>query len=531
MVSLEDVVESLKDYLVDHEFARDRRKVVAKISKSSFLGWNVKFSYNNTAGTQCVLDVKVKKPIRAFFGRPWRAYLSLNERNIVLDLSKKYEKSRSWLSFFAGNGLHRLYDLIPASRTQVWLSFLMGMEAALIETGLAKNMFTNVDAAGATAGTGVVVAITSTVLFPPGRYLGESLGMNYVENNIAVHDPVNKVKAIKDKKLGFLDSGPWMAHADLEDHLRAGYYTADSESNIFEMYAKHSGEIKGIIASNRPSGEKAAAILNLLFENNPPRRYGPKADPQLYEKTGRLVPLDSEKIVGRVRALVLALRNNHLVQKDDNLEEIVNMTKSVIERGWCDEHDTGFNAYEDTLDDEIAGEVRSLHRNEMDAIKDTSLHTLRNASRASLLSTAALGVMYYLSTLPSISSLGPLYWGAAVGGKTMFDGTIGGFYQRVRHTFELYVYRKLLELSPASADQTMIEYQSMYNRMYDLGYIVGVTGGLALTYTSIAFELDVLKHVHNIVAGVSGILTYSVFRRFYRQAMGQQFDRISEPPR
>ena len=525
MVNVEDVVDSLKNYLVDHEYTSNPESINCTVSKSSFLPkWNVKIEYNNAVNKQATLEAMVYKPIRAYFGKPWKAIITVDDRTVYLDVEhnhvKKGYKERNRFGFFGGNeDLDEMYRIMPSAKTNLLLNFLMGAEHALQETGLAKNLFTNLDvsAAETAIGAGVVVAVTTTVLFPPGRYIGESLAIKYVKDGLATHDPINRVKTIKEQKLRFINSQPWKARDEFEQYLRAWYYTGDTETNVFLTFAKNSETINNLITSLEQ--DKATSILNILFENNPPKK---NDDPYLYVLAKRLLPIDAEKASNQVKSFVNTLRNENLVVKDDDLDGLIGLTKTVIKKSVSAKYDTMFSTYEETLNEEVTKAVRSLRGEEIQKIKEKSLHTMHRTFQAGLVSVASLVGLHYLS---QSTVLHPLIWGALMGGKTIFDGILSGFYHRVDETYNLYVRRKQLELSPASPDQTMTEYQSLCSRRYDIGYSICAIGGISLSYAALTALASASWPVTlSNWLGVGGaILSYLVFLKFKKQAKAQKF--------
>ncbi|MBI4017301.1 MAG: hypothetical protein HY363_06440 [Candidatus Aenigmarchaeota archaeon] len=529
MAGIEGIVDSLRNYVVEQEYTKKPESIKCTVSKSTLLQrWSVKLDYMDAVDRQSTLQAIVYKPLGAYFGSPWKAVINVDDRPVYLNVeqnSVKGCKERGSSGFFGGSeDLDEMYRLMPSAKTNLLLNFLMGAEHALQETGLAKNLFTNLDvsAAETAVGAGVVVAVTATVLFPPGRYVGESLAMKYVKESLAMHDPINKVKAIKEEKLKFLHSLPWKVRDEFEQYLRAWYYTGDTESNIFLTFAKHSESINSLIASS--ASDKAVGILNILFENNPPKR---EEDSYLYSLADRLLPIDSENAGAQVKSFVNCLRNENLIVKDDNLDCLVGMTKTVIKKSVSPKYDTMFSTYEEKLNDEVTKSVRSLRGDEIQKIKERSLHTMHRMFQAGLVSVASLVGLNYLSAPDSSWSavLNPITWGALMGGKTIFDGILSGFYRRVDETYNLYVRRKQLELSPASPDQTMTEYQSLCSRRYDIGYSICAVAGISLSYAAITALASATWPVTlSNWLGVGGsILSYLVFLRFKKQAKAQKF--------
>ncbi|MBI4147823.1 hypothetical protein HY490_00875 [Candidatus Woesearchaeota archaeon] len=523
MVSLEDVVESLKSFLVERGFAQSPQNITGRVIRDSWLlPSKVVFTYPTNTGTSS-LEARINKPW--MHSGTWRATIPLDPESVTLDISKQknaltYHETDSTLAFL-GKGkrnLSVLYQQVPSAKSNLALYLLMGAELALIETGLAKSVFTNLDIHAQNENLiGVAVAITGTQFLIPGMFLGELIGMNYVNQKLAPHDPLTRITDLKEQKLNFTKTTPWKARLEFEEYLLAWYYHGDEDTDVFATYAKHSDAINRILAQ-RQEGQ-AARVLDILFKGGPPPRTGETGDTTLYTLAERLAPIDAEAAAREVREFLRILKSDHLVAKDETLDGLVTLTKHVIEKSKSTKHKTVFATFEQTFNDTLSRAARPMYAREIETITNASMRTIHRTRVADIASTAALACMYVFSQHYQGSAI---LWGALIGGKAVLDGMMSSIRNRITESYFLFVYRKLLERSNANPDATMSEYNSVGYRWYHLGHIIGATIGVPLMYLSTATNTAPTTIAQ--ILGVTAVgVTYAMFRKVMKEALEQKF--------
>lgn len=241
----------------------------------------------------------------------------------------------SGLFLQASPNLQALYNKFPALKQLVWTHFYFGILRGLLETSVSAKLFMNLPEIG------VLSMITGVASTAPGNWLGERRSSSFVNEEVTVITPSNKIQHLRDELCPFMESREWHVRLDLEEHLKDNYFKTESEFST--KYLAKYDEIAAVLKSNKTETEKAQQIGNIIFGQKSPF---PEKDPVLFQHLKNLsiinvayVEISLRKFYGQISAIPADIPSSRKLWTRGYYLDLVRAFCSVAEHGFYEEMD------------------------------------------------------------------------------------------------------------------------------------------------------------------------------------------------